>query len=145
MLKALIVFLTLLPFLASNSFAGFYSSSYDTSGAVVAAVKIENKGIYNLITSIQFLRKPQDKKIFGTDEYEHMINQLSVEARGVVLQKILEAKAIKISDFAALKKSIEEEVLTLIEKTKKIHGVAPNTEVVFSIGTFYLLEPKEHK
>ena len=143
MLRALLVITTLFLLTASSSFAGFSSyNSYDTSGSIVAAVEIENNGIYNLITSIQFLRKPQDSKIFGTDEYEYMINQLSIEARGVILQKILEAKTIKVTDFAALKSSIENEIRNLIENTKKKHGVAAGTAVVFSLGNFYLLDPK---
>ena len=143
MLRAFLVVTTLFLLTTSNAFAGFYSSSYDASVAVVATVEIENKGIYNLITSIQFLRKPQDNKIFGTDEYEYMINQLSVEARGVILQKVLEAKEIKITDFAALKSSIENEIRNLIENTKKKHGISQSTEVIFSLGNFYLLEPKD--
>jgi hypothetical protein len=143
MLRAFLAIATLFLLSASNSFAGISSyNSFDTSGSIVAAVEIENKGIYNIITSIQFLRKPQDKKIYGTDEYEFMISQLSIEARGVILQKILEAKTIKITDFASLKNSIEKEISGLIEKTKKKHGVALDTEVVFSIGNFYVLEPK---
>jgi hypothetical protein len=142
MLRASLVIFFLVLFSASNSIAGFYSSSYDPASSIVAAVKVENEGIYNLVTSIQFLRKPQDSKIFGTDEYEYLIKQVSVEAPGVILQKILEAKSTKMTDLAPLKMSIENAVQDLVEKTKKKHGVSPNTEVVFSIGNFYLLEPK---
>jgi hypothetical protein len=144
MLRAFVVIATLFLLTTSNSFAGFSSyNSYDTSGSIVASVEIENKGIYNLITSIQFLRKPQDRKIFGTDEYEYLINQLSVEARGVILQEILQAKTIKVTDFAALKSSIENEIRNLIANTKKKHGVSAGTEVIFSLGNFYLLETKD--
>jgi len=122
--------------------ASFSKFSYDPSSSIVAAVKIENEGIYNLVTSIQFLRKPQDSKIFGTDEYEYLINQVALESQGIILQKILEAKSIKISDLASLKVSIEAAIQELIDKTKKKHNVAANTEVVFSIGNFFLLEPK---
>lgn len=145
MLRTFLVIATLFLLTTSNSFAGFSSyNSYDTSGSIVASVEIENKGIYNLVTSIQFLRKPQDSKMFGTDEYGYMINQLSVEARGVILQKMLDPKTLKVTDFAALKNSIEKEVRNLIENTKKKHGVAAGTEVVFSLGNFYLLETKDY-
>ncbi|MBU0681305.1 MAG: hypothetical protein KKD73_07780 [Proteobacteria bacterium] len=144
MFRAFPVMLTLLLLTASNSCAGLYSFSYDRSGAVVATVEIENKGIFNLVTSIDFLRKPQDNKIFGSDEYQDMINRVSVEARGVMLQTILEAKQIKLSELAALKGKIEKEIENLIDKNKGIYGVT-STPVVFSIGTFYLLELKVHE
>lgn len=143
MLRAFLIIATLFLFAASTSSAGYSSyNSYNTSGSIVAAVELENIGIYNLVTSVQFLRKPQGSKIFGTDEYEYMINQLSVEVRGVVLQKILETKATKVTDFAVLKTNIEEQIKKLIESTKKKHGIAADTEVVFSLGNFYLLDPK---
>lgn len=134
-----VLFCVLIAF-ASNSSAGFYSSSYDSSNSVIAAVQIDNK-IYNLVATIKFLNKPQDNKQFNTDEYQNMIKQVSVEAQGLIVQRILEAKQMKISDLSSLKTNIEIEVRKLIDKTKFKHGVAQNTEVVFTIGNFFLLEP----
>lgn len=144
MSRVLLIVLALSLSFTSNSYSGYFSSSYDTSDSIIAAVQIEGKGIYNLITSIKFLSKPQENKLFESNEYQNFIRHVSIESQGLILQKILEAKSLKVSDFAALKNSIEVEVRNLIEKTKKKHGVAQNAEVVFSIGNFFLLEPREN-
>ncbi len=57
--------------LAPNALAGF--SSYDSpySGDnIVASIQIKNKGIYNLVVSIQFLNEPYETKIYESDEKE---------------------------------------------------------------------------
>ncbi|TLM63961.1 MAG: hypothetical protein FDZ69_12055 [Deltaproteobacteria bacterium] len=140
MSKFMFVIFFLIFIATSNSSAGMFSSSYDASNSVVAAVQIDNK-VYNLVSSIKFLSKPQDNKPFNTDEYQNMIKQVSTEAQGLIVQKALEAKSMKVSDLAALKSNIEVEIRKLIERTKMKHGVAQNTEVVFTIGSFFLLEP----
>jgi len=134
--SAILFFIT-----AGYTCAGFSSATYDTSNVVVAAVEIEGKGIYNLITSIQFLRTPKDNKVFGSDDYEYLINQLNVESKGVILQRILSTQALKMTDFSTLKLNIEKDIQLLIEKTKKQHDIAPDTAVIFAIGTIYLDVP----
>ncbi len=52
---------------ASNAFAGFgssYSSPY-SSDSVVAPIQIKDKGIYNLVVSIQFLMSHTIKKFIN--------------------------------------------------------------------------------
>lgn len=130
--------------MASNSFAGLYSSQYDTqSSSVISAVQIKDKGIFNLVVSLNLLRKPQDKKIYTSDEYEELINRLSVEWRGIATQKILEKKELSVGDLIELQKSIHSEVTALVNKLKKQYLPEQNTEVIFSISNFFLLEPKD--
>jgi hypothetical protein len=123
---------------------GIYSSRLSReTGSVIAAVEIKEKGIYNLIISAQFLRKPQDKKIYKSDEYEHLMDRLMVEWQGIALQKVLESKELTINDFSRLKSSIETDIRKLVEtlKTKILPG--QDVEVVFSLSDFFLLEPKD--
>ena len=102
--------------ITSNSYAGFYSSSYSReSGSIVAAVQIKDEGIYNLIISANFLRKPQDKKIYKSDAYEKLMDMLQVEWRGIAFQKALESKELKISGPIHLKNNIHSEIVTLKE------------------------------
>jgi len=110
-------------------------------GTIIGAVEIEGKGIYNLVISANFLRRPQDKKIFKSDEYERLIDRLSVEWRGVALQRILETKALKITDLASLKKAIESDIEKLKSDLKNKLLPDQNAEVVCSISNFFLLEP----
>jgi bifunctional pyridoxal-dependent enzyme with beta-cystathionase and maltose regulon repressor activities len=136
---------TILMLVAStNAFGGFYSSSYDSRGTVVASVEIEDKGIYNLVVSIQFLNKPYDKREYESDSYEELINRLSIEWRGVALKKILESNTYKVSDLKTLEASVESEVHKLIKLSKKKHGLSQGIEVIFSISSFYLIEPSDN-
>lgn len=138
----------LLPFVAlllccGSAFASFSSGSYyDSSNAIAAAVQIEKAGIYNLVTSIDFMGKPQDKKLFAEDNYQEMLGELRFTARGVILQKMLEAKLKSVADLAPLKLAIEAEIRTLIDKTKRKHGVKPEAEVIFTLDSLYLLVPE---
>ena len=129
---------------STNAFGGFYSSSYDSSGTVVASVEIEDKGIYNLVVSIQFLNKPYDKREYESDSYEELINRLSIEWRGVALKKILESNKYKVSDLKTLEASVESEVHKLIKLSKQKHGLSQGIEVIFSISSFYLIEPSDN-
>lgn len=138
--NSLITAILLLIF-STSTFASIYSSSYGTRGNVVASVEIEGKGIYNLIVSIQFLNQPYDKRNYTSDEYEELIKRLSVEWRGVALKTILETNTYKITDLPKLKATVETELQHLIKSSKKKHGVKQNTEVVYSISSFYLMEP----
>lgn len=136
--------LILLLILPSASNAGFYSSQYSReTGTIVASVQIKDKGIYNLIVSAKFLRRPQDKKIYKTDEYERFLDRLEVEWRGVALQKILESKELSVTELVNLKNSIQEEIVKLIERLKEKLVPDQNVEVVFSLSDFFLLEPRE--
>ena len=100
---ALIAFLLL----TSSSFAGFYKSNYSSNySRVVASVQIKEKGIYNLIVTVNFLRKAQDKKIYKSDGYGHLIDRLQIEWRDIAINKILESKEIEITELINLKNSI---------------------------------------
>ena len=146
MVKKISIALFALLLLSSNAFAGFYSSSpgYSReSGTVVAAVEINDKGLYNLVVTIQFLRKPQDTKVYKSDEYEKLVDRLLVESRGIILQRILELRNLSVSDFAALKKSIESDIGNLATQLKKKIISEQETEVVFSLSDFFLLEPTD--
>lgn len=130
----------------SNAFAdltsGFYTARYSGGeGSVIAAVEIKDKGMFNLIVSIQFLRKPKESKIYKSDEYEQLIDRLLIESRGIALQKILEAKELKLSDFAELKNNIETEIQKRVMDLKNRYLPDKDVEVVFSISNFFLLEP----
>jgi methylase of polypeptide subunit release factors len=146
MVKNLSIALFALILFSSNAHAGFYSSSSDYSreaGTVVAAVEIKDVGLYNLVVTIQFLRKPQNTKIYKSEKYEKLVDRLLVESRGITLQRILEQKDLSVSDFAVLKKNIESDIGNLAAQLKKKIIPEQETEVVFSISDFFLLEPTD--
>jgi len=144
MIRTLFIALILSFCLPSNTFAGFYSSQYSReSGTIVASVQIKDKGIYNLIISAKFLRRPQDKKIYKSDEYERFLDRLEVEWRGIALQKVLESKELSVADLIDLKNSIQTEIVKLVEQLKEKLVPDQNVEVVFSLSDFFLLEPRE--
>ena len=129
---------------ASNSFAGIYSSATQGGNSrIIAAVEIEDAGIMNLIVSVEFLTKPQDSKIYGSDEYGKLLQRLQVEWKSAALQKILESRRLRRSDLVMLKNSIHSEIEILIKQLKK--KIIPDTdvEVIFAISDFYLLVPRE--
>ena len=148
MIRKFIFTICLILLFSSNVHAGsgsLYSSQYSyDQGTIIAAVEIEDSGIYNLIVSAKFLRRPQDKKLFKSDEYESLIDRLSVEWRGVALQKILNKGTIKISDLASLRNDIETDLDKLIVELKNKLLTEEKAEVVYAITSFYLLEPKEN-
>ncbi len=99
MVKSVSVGLICIFLLASNALAGLYSYQHRSdSGTVVVATTIKEKGIYNLIISAQFLRKPNDQKVFKSDAYSKLIDRLLVEWRGIAIQKVLEAKELTVYD-----------------------------------------------
>ena len=128
----------------SNSFAGFgsYNSPY-RSDTVVAPIIIKEKGLYNMVVSIQFLNEPYDQKKYKTDEYESFIKRLSVEWSGVALHEILKVPEQNVSDLAELKKNIETEIAKLADQLKTKYKIEKNVEVVFSLSNFFVLEPRE--
>ncbi len=128
---------------ASTSFAGFgsYDSMYSRD-SVVAPVQIKEKGIYNLVVSIQFLVEPYDQKVYDSDEYENFIKRLKVEWTGVTINQILQSKEQSVNDLAELKSNIENEIRKLADQLKPKYSVRNNVETVFSISSFFLLEPK---
>jgi LPS O-antigen subunit length determinant protein (WzzB/FepE family) len=129
---------------ALNALAGFgssYSSTY-SSDSVVAPIQIKDKGLYNLVLSIQFLNEPYDKKMYKSDEYENFIRRLKVEWSGVALLQILKAKETSVNDLAGLKGNIEAEIAKLVDQLKNTYAFEKNVEVVFSLSNFFLLEPK---
>lgn len=59
MIRTSCIMLILLLLLPLNTFAGFYSNQYSReSGTIVASVQIKDKGIYNLIITANFLKRP---------------------------------------------------------------------------------------
>ncbi len=130
--------------LTSNAFAGSFYSNPQSSGSIIAPIQIKDKGIYNLVVSIQILKEPYERKIFESDEYEKFIDRLRVEWSGVALQQILEAKEQNINDLAILKVNIEKEIIKLADKLKNYYSLKKNTEVIFSLSNFFLLEPNDN-
>lgn len=129
--------------MASNALAGF--SSYDNpyrSDSVIAPIQIKDRGVYNLVISIQFLNEPYDQKNYKTDAYGDFIKRLNVEWSGVVLQQVLAAKELDINDLVVLKTNIEAGLIKLADELKGKYSLEKNIEVVFSLSNFYLLEPK---
>jgi hypothetical protein len=148
MARTLTTVFALLLFCATNALAGFGSSIYSSgysreSGTAIAAVQIKDKKIYNLVVTVQFLRKPQDSKIYKSDEYEKLVDRLLIESRGIALQKILERKELALSDFSELKKGIETDISKLTTELKKKFLPNQDIEVVFSISDLYLLEASD--
>lgn len=147
MVRTSIVVLILSFLLATNALAGlgssFYSSGYDGGGVVVTAVDIKDKGIYNLVISVNFLRKPKQGKIYKSDEYEDLIEILMIESRGIILQKVLESKELQITDFLNLKNSIQAEIEKRVKELKNKFLLEKDADVIFSLSNFFLLEPKE--
>ncbi|WP_027362865.1 hypothetical protein [Desulfospira joergensenii] len=143
-MKKFFIALILPLFLSSSSFAGIYSSSYSQdNSSIIASVELEEMGIVNLIVSIAFLSKPQDSKIYKSDEYNKLLQRLQLEWKGVALQKILESKRLRRSDLVILKNRIHTEIEILIEQLTKKLIPGQDAEVVFAISNFYLLEPRE--
>ena len=98
--------------------SGFYARG---EGSVIAAVQIKDKGIYNLVVSIQFLRNPTKSKIYRSNEYEQLIDRLIIESRGIALQKILESKELSLTDLAGLRNTIDTEIRKLIADLKEMY------------------------
>ena len=144
MVRSFNMSLLIILLLASNAVAGFssYNNPYSTD-SVVAPIQIKDKGIYNLVISIQFLNEPYDKKIYESDAYENFIRRLNIEWSGVALQQILISKEQNINDLVGLKGNIETEITKLADKLKNKYSLDKNVEVVFSLSNFYLLEPKK--
>jgi hypothetical protein len=148
MARTLTIVFSLLFLCATNAVAGFGSSIYSSgygreSGTAIAAVEIKDKGIYNLVVTVQFLRKPQDSKVYKSDAYEKLVDRLLVESRGIALQKILDQKELALGDFSELKKGIESDISKLATELKKKFLPNQDIEVVFSISDLFLLEPTD--
>jgi len=138
----MIVFVVLF---TSNAFAegwSKYEAPYSKDNAI-APVQIQDKGIYNLVVSIQFLNTPYDEKTYKSDVYERFIKRLKVDWSSVAILQILKAKEMSITDLASLKGNIEAEITKLADQLKSKYSLDKNVEVVFSISNFFLLEPKE--
>lgn len=142
--RPLSIALLIVTLVASNAFAGL--SSYDSinsSDSVIAPIQIKNKGIYNLVVSINFLNAPTEDKVYKSDPYEKFMRRLKVEWSGVAINQILKAKEQSINDLANLKANIEGEITKLANQLKSKYSVDKNVEVVFSLSNFFLLEPKD--
>lgn len=133
----------LLFILSATAQAEFYSLSYNSSNTAIAAVEIEGKGLYNLVVSAQFLHKPYDKEEYTSDEYEELINRLSIEWRGVVLKRVLNSNRLKITDLSSLRANLESAIESLISEAKKKHGIKKGMDVVYSIVDIYLIDPND--
>ena len=129
----------------SNAFAegwSKYEAPYSKDNAV-APVQIKDKGIYNLVVSIQFLNTPYDDKLYKSDAYERFIKRLRIDWSGVAILQILKANEMNVTDLAGLKGNIEAEISKLADQLKSKYSLDKNAEVVFSISNFFLLEPRE--
>ena len=137
-ISALIVIL-----FASNAFSSFSKYDYPyESDSVIAPIQIKDQGIYNIVISIQFLNQPYDSKIYKSDSYESFMRRLKVEWSRVALLHVLQAKEQSINDLANLKSIIEAEVTKLAEQLKQKYSLPKDTEVVFGLTHFFIVEPK---
>ena len=143
MVKIANAVLLLVFILSPATVAGFssYSNPY-SSDSVIAPIKIKNKGIYNLVISIQFLNEPYEKKPYESDAYQKFINRLKIEWSGVTLLQVLKSDEQSLNDLAALKGKIELEIAKLIEKLKPKYLFHNDIEVVFSLYNFFLIKPQ---
>ncbi len=144
MVRSLSITLLIVLLLASNALAGFgsYNNPY-SSDSVVAPIQIKDKGLYNLVISIQFLNAPYDKKMYKSEAYQNFIRRLKVEWSGVALLQILKAKELSLNNLVGLKGNIESEISKLADQLKDKYSLEQSVEVVFSLSNFFLLEPKE--
>ncbi len=128
-----------------EAYAGDFLSyrRHSEFGAVAAAINVKEKGIYNLIVSANFLKRPADERVYKSDQYDILIDRLSVEWKGVALQAILESNDISFRDLVALKKSVEQAIQKHIDNRIKQYFRDQNVEIVFALSDFFLLEPKE--
>ena len=124
---------------AQFAYGGSFYSAPSSGGSIATSVSIEDKGIYNLVVSVQFLNEPFDKAPYTSEDYEEMINRLNVMWRGVVLKRVLGQSNYKVSDLAGLRQKIDEDIFKLVGEARKKHGVKASAEVVYSIGSFYLV------
>jgi len=145
MVRSFSIALLIMVLFGSNAFAGFgkYDNPY-SNDSVVAPIQIKDKGLYNLVISVQFLNEPYDQKVYESDAYEKYLRRLKVEWSGVALLQILKAKEQSINDLVVLKGSIEDEIVKLADQLKDKYTLHKNVEVVFSISNFFLLEPKNN-
>jgi len=132
--------------MSSSALAGFGSGSdyYPRSGSnsVVASVWVEGEGIFNLVVSLDFLGRPADSKVYGSDSYRQLIGHLSVKWRSIALDKILAVSAIEMGGLADLKKEIESAVDILVkDEVAKLMG-DQKVEVIYSLTQIMLLEPR---
>ncbi|NNJ94355.1 MAG: hypothetical protein HKP57_06390 [Halobacteria archaeon] len=141
MLKPQIVFTFLALLLAATSaHAGFSYKSYDSGSSIIAAVEIEDKGIYNLVISVKFSNEPYDRKPYTGDPYEALIRRLSTEWRGVALKEVLKKNKYKLSDLSRIESTVNTAIQELIKRSKNKHGINAKTEVVYSISSIYLVD-----
>ena len=116
--------LAFLMLFSTNALAGLGSSIYSSgyggeSGTAIAAVQIKDKGIYNLVITVPFFRKPQESKIYNSDEHGQRVDRLLVEAHGVASQKVPETQGAYTKSFSDLKKSIEADIDNLATEQKR--------------------------
>jgi hypothetical protein len=143
MIKRRLALFICLAALVPSALAGSLYSSPSQAGALATSVIIKGEGLYNLIVSVQFLTKPSNRATFNSIHYQEMIDRLNVEWRGIVLKRVLSSNSYRISDLASLKEKIDADLSQLVFTAKKKHGVNENTEVIYSIGSFYLLSPNK--
>ncbi|MCG8696626.1 MAG: hypothetical protein MI922_01120 [Bacteroidales bacterium] len=141
MLRSVLIIFSLLLLFSSPTYASISKYFSPTrSNSIIAPVEIEGKGLYSLVLSVQFLRKPFDKKPYTSDEYEQLMNRMQVEWGGVVMQKLLQANVLKIEDFASLQNDLNLELKKLSDKLKAKYSIKKDIEVVFSIYNIVLFE-----
>ncbi len=145
MKKTTVVTALLLVLVSSSAIAGFGSKSdyyhWSDSNSVVASVRVEGEGIFNLVVSLEIINRPGKAKVYESDSYKQLISHLSVKWRSIALDRILATNTIEMGELLGLKKEIESAVDVLVadEITKLMGG--QKVEVVYSLTHFMLLEP----
>ena len=145
MVQAISIALLGVVLFASSVFGGdfiSYKNPY-SQDSVIAPIQIKDKGIYNLVVSIQILNTPYDDKKYKSYAYENLVKRLKVEWSGIATNQILSAKELSLNDLSGLKARIEAEISKLADQLKNKYALDNNSEVVFSVSNFFLLEPKE--
>lgn len=139
----IILFITL--FFPSIILAGSYSyDNFYSSDNVIAPIEIRNKGIYNLVISINILNTPYDTKIYKSTSYQNLINRMQVEWGNAALVHVLSAKEQNINELSILKSKIISDIQKLADQLKKKYAMGEDVEVVFSLTNFFLVEPRRY-
>lgn len=143
MIKHHIFALSVLLLSVTSAHAGFSYKSYDSGSSIIAAVEIEDKGIYNLVISVKFSNEPYDKKPYTTDSYQELIRRLSTEWRGVALKTVLKNNKYKLSDLSQIEGEVNTAIKELIKGARSKHSINQKTEVLYSISSIYLVDTSD--
>lgn len=138
-----ILFITLL-FTSTVRAASYSHDNLYSSDNVIAPIEIKNKGIYNLVISINILNTPYDKQVYKSTSYQNLIHRMQVEWGNAALVHVLSAKEQSINELSLLKSRILTDIQKLADQLKKKYGLGDDVEVVFSLTSFFLVEPRRY-